>query len=808
MGERGIFRDILLIGIALVVVVELFVIMKQSDRSEERILALAKAQSDQQDAVQGQTQALRDILTELKKPGRAVVVAPNTGGTPEINPNIPTVASGEPPLREDWEKQYVDPKADPGGTLYRIFTADPGTLNPLTESDAFVSDIHQYISESLATRDYKNPDIAVPELATHWESAQASWGIPAKGTAEEIVAKLNAGMSPAAKTWIKPGVDNGLVKLEISKLGDGYLKEIAAALPPDAIKPVHWVATKMVPDAGDKDLPDAKDIMTRFATLIASKPELKLRGDQVWQADNAFAFRLAGDKAAAQKIVADFLAQKEQQGPKGPVWVLAKDATEDKTETFQFEDKLFFTFHLRPNIKWHDGKPLTAKDFLFSFKALKDPGVDCQSQRNYFQDCESLDAPDASTVRFTWRKLFQGAFLQSAGLSLVPEHIFAYEHANDFNTNIHNKEAFGTGPYKFKEWLPKQRIVLERNENYWGLKPNFKTIYIRIISESAVRLQMLKDKKIDITGLTPPQWINDAWQADHVTPKPPFGAEHGLAAVKQYDAYYNYIGWNALKPELSDKRVRRALTQCINRDGILKDLLYDLGLVVSGTFFTQSPYNDPNIKPWPYDPEAAKKLFAEAGWADHDGDGFLDKDGKKLEIKIRFPAASEMGKKILIAVQSDLKKAGVACELDPIEWAVFLTKIKKHEFDAMFLGWSLGWDPDPFQLWHSSQAVVGGSNHCSFVNKEADEIIERLRKTFDTEERIKLCHRFHAILQDEQPYTFMFNSMALVAHNADLRNVYLPLSPGEKRNQYIPIIGDHIFSRFWYMPKAVQRTEE
>ena len=89
-----------------------------------------------------------------------------------------------------------------------------------------------------------------------------------------------------------------------------------------------------------------------------------------------------------------------------------------------------------------------------------------------------------------------------------------YPVAAVLNTNPHNKEAFGTGPYRFKEWLPHQRIVLERNENYWGAKPNFNQIYYRIVKESAVRFQMLKNKKIDISGLTPVQWTTDV-------PKPP-----------------------------------------------------------------------------------------------------------------------------------------------------------------------------------------------------------------------------------------------------------------------------------------------
>ena len=786
MGERGVLRDILIILLTLIVAVELFLVVRQNDRIESR---LKEANT--------QGEVLRDILAELKKGGGRVVTGPQT--TPNTSDPVQqvktTVADGIPD-RSEWEKQYIDPKAEAGGTIYRSAQVDPGTLNPLTENDAFVSDIHQYVSESLAARDYVNPDLAVPVLATHWEQTQTSWGIPVAGKAADLAAKLEAGLSAEAKSWIKVGVEkDGRLRLDITKLGDGYYKEVQKIVGDNAFIPVQWVATKLASTAG-KESPKGPEVVAQFKALVASKPPLKLSGDQIWSGEAGFVFRLPGEKAAVEKIVADFLKAKEQGAAAGATWEI------DKTETFPMEDKLYYTFHLRQGVKWHDGNPLTVKDFLFTFNAMKDPGVDCQPSRNYYQDCEALEAPDASTLRFTWRKLFQGAFTFSAGTPLLPEHIYAYKDPNELNTHIRNKEAFGTGPYKFKEWLPKQRVVLERNEDYWGTKPNLKYVHFRIIQESKVRMQMLTDKKIDFGGLTPPQWENDA-------KKPPFNEPNGLLAVKQYDTYYNYIGWNARLPKLSDKRVRQALTMSINRDKILKELLYGLGTVVSGTFYSLGPYNDPNIKPWPFDPDAAKKLFAAAGWKDTDNDGFLDKNGEKMELKIRYSAGSETSKKILVAVQSDLKKAGVDCQLDPIEWSVFLTRIKKREFDGMMLGWSLGWDPDPYQLWHSSQTENEGSNHAFFKNKEADDIIERLRKTFDPDERIKLCHRFHAILHDEQPYTFMFNSMALIAHNANLKNLYLPVKPGEKRELYFPIANnDHDWARFWYMPKTAQRIDE
>ena len=822
MGERSVFRDVVFIVLFVLVAFELYVIIRQNDHDvAKRMEDISNDQKEQlvslrglKDAARDQNQSLQSILEQLKKGG--VTIAPATSGNTNNNSTSVVAVAPSPQngggaetaaweapreepgfLIEDWEKQYLDPNAEPGGTFYSAIQADPGTLNPLTENDATVSHIHNYISESLAFHDYRDYELFVPELATGWEKLQSSWGLVkgANGNAKELAAKLNSGFSADTKKWIKASAEaDGRLRLDITHLGNAYLGEVEKVLGLDAFTPVQWIYAKPRPEAGEKDLPDIAQVMKRFQALLATKAGLALPGAQIWTGENGgLVFRIPGANDGATALVKDFIAQKEQQGPKGPVWEV------EKSETFPFEDKLYFTFHLRSGVTWHDGTPLTVKDYLFSFNALKDPGVNCNAIRNYYMDCESLEAPDEHTLRFTWHKLYNNAFSTSASLPLLPEHIYKYKEPNELNNNPHNKEAFGTGPYRLKEWLPKQRIVLERNENYWDRKPNFKQLYVRVVAESASRYQMLKTKQLDEIGLTEPQWVND-------TPNPPFGEPHGIVAVKQDALAYRYLGWNCLKPQLSDKRVRKALTMSINREKINDEILHKLASVVHGTFYAKGPYGDPELKPLPYDPVEAAKLFKEAGWTDHDGDGFLHKDGQKLEIKIRFPASSETGKKILIAVQSDLRKAGVACELDPIEWSVFLQKVKKRDFEAIYLGWALTLDPDPYQLFHSSQAVGDGSNHCSFINKEADEIMTQIRKTFDKEELKQLCHRIDRILQEEQPYTFLFEPMDLVAHNADLRNMYLPLRPGEKRDLYFPLSGST--TRRWYIPKQYQREED
>ncbi|HEY3320843.1 MAG TPA: ABC transporter substrate-binding protein [Planctomycetota bacterium] len=776
MGQRSILRDILIVLFALVVAGLLFVIVRQNDRYEQRVIDLTKMQRDQQRVLEEQSAAVQELLAQLK-----------SGKAPAVQPNQPQSLDD---ARAKWEQQYADPKAAPGGTLYRAFPSDPGSLNPLTENDATVSRIYESLGQSLLTRDYKNPDIHVPSLATSWDEQQVSWGIPAKNGGTQILAQLQKDLPLEVKSWLKPSLEpDGRVRLEITKLGDDYLAEVTKIVPVEAFTPVQWVQARAV-KSNQTGGPDAKGVLARFREWAASRPELKLSGEQVWFSEDGFKFRVPGGKENAENFVNEFLAQKEQQGPSGPAWSVSG------TESFVFESKLLFTFTLRPGVRWNDGTPLKESDFVFRFRTMKDPGINCQATRNYFQDCESLEAPDSRTLRFTWRKLYKGAFEQSAAFGPLAEHIYHYTNPNDFNNSPHSTEAYGTGPYKLLEWKRGQRLVLVRNEYYWGLKPNFDRVQYNIIHESNTRLQNLAGKELDISELTPTQWMYE-------TEKPPFGQEHGLIRFKQYAPVYSYIGWNLLRPELSDKRVRRALTMSIDREKILNGVLRGLGSVSHGTFFALGPYNDANIKPWPYDPPAAAKLFADAGWT-LNSSGFLEKGGKTLRLRVSFPAGQETYKTVLIAAQDDLKKAGVQFELDPIEWAVLLERIRKRNFDAIALAWQLAWDPDPYQLWHSSQAAGEGSNHCSFANAEADAIIEQLRRTFETKKRIELCNRFDALLHDEQPYTFMFNRMDLYGMNADIQNAFLPLKAGETRNLYLPIFGAQAYSQYWWMPKQYQ----
>lgn len=441
-------------------------------------------------------------------------------------------------------------------------------------------------------------------------------------------------------------------------------------------------------------------------------------------------------------------------------------------------DHLTYTFHLKKNINWQDGVPFTSKDVLFSFERIRDPKVDAAPLRNYYQDIQSLETPDPYTVIYHYRIPYFKALEFCGGIPIVPAHLFKPN--EDFNQHPIGRHPIGTGPYKFLHWETGKEIVLVRNENYWGEKPHLDRIIFKIITDSTAALQVLKQGGLDIMNLRPIQWMRQTQNKRFVA---------SYKKLKYYTPSYSYIGWNLRKPIFSDKRVRQAMTMLLDRETILKKILFGLGTVVSGPFYVNSPDYNHDVKPLPYDPTRAVALLKEAGWKPN-AQGILEKDGVPFSFEFLIAAGSKFGEQLATILQENLKQVGIKMEIRKLEWAVFIQKIDDHNFDAATLAWSLGWESDPFQVWHSSMADKG-SNFVGFKNAEADRIMEDARKEFDSAKRHEMYHRLHEILNEEQPYTFLFTTESLVAVARRFENVEVyPMG---------------LAPRQWWVPKALQK---
>ena len=454
------------------------------------------------------------------------------------------------------------------------------------------------------------------------------------------------------------------------------------------------------------------------------------------------------------------------------------------------EDKMVYTVYLRKGVMWHDftdpvtdkkwkDVEVTADDFKFYVDVIKNEDVDCAPSRSYLKDLEKIEILSKYKFKVYWKKKYFLSEAITLGLIPLPRHFYhAYDGPFDgkkFNDDFkRNKIIVGCGPYRFVRWDAGQRIFLSKNESYFGKKygaePSISAIIYEIIKHPGTQFQALLSGDIDRMNLTADQWTNK-------TDIPKFDPESSDFMIRKYkylSRSYSYIGYNLKKPLFEDKKVRQALTHLVDRKKILDIVFEGLGHITTGNFFYDSPYYNKNIKPYSFSISEAVKLLNEAGWKDTDGDGVLDKDGRKFEFTVLTISNSEAQEKMFPIIKEDMKRAGIKMNINKVEWSVYVQRLEKKDFEVVSLGWALTFDPDPTQIWHSSMAdVMGSSNHIGFKNNKADELIEKIRVCFDFKERVKLCHEFHRLIHEEQPYTFLFSRDALVAINKKYRNVRL-----------------------------------
>lgn len=416
-------------------------------------------------------------------------------------------------------------------------------------------------------------------------------------------------------------------------------------------------------------------------------------------------------------------------------------------------DHLQFTFRLRKDVQWSDGAVFNADDVIFSYEKIADPKVDAAVMRTSFNDVKNVEKLDDFTVRFTYAKPYFRGFLVCGGMPIVPKHIF--DDGTNFNTHKANRAPVGTGPYLFKEWKTKQKIVLIENPNYWGARPKLKKIVFRIIEDSTVPFQELKKGNIDLAEIRAIQW-------EKSTSSNAFESKFNKA--KYFLPNYSFIGWNSKRPQFIDAKVRRAMSMMVRKKEILEKLLFNNAVMIEGDQYYFGEAYDRAVQPHPFDPSVAAQLLSEAGWVDSNGDGVREKDGVKFEFEYIYPSGSQTSAQIATMLREDLKKIGVVLNPRGLEFSALTRALDERSFDAVTLAWAMPLENDPYQLWHSSQ-IAEGSNFVGFNNPEADKLIEAARVEFDRSKRNEYFRQLQQILHEEQPYTFMFTSATLLAYS-------------------------------------------
>jgi peptide/nickel transport system substrate-binding protein len=451
-----------------------------------------------------------------------------------------------------------------------------------------------------------------------------------------------------------------------------------------------------------------------------------------------------------------------------------------ESEGRESRDGFSITFHLRPGVKFHDGTECTAEDAMFTYQALIDPKTPTPYRGNYVM-VKQAEVLDKYTFRVSYEKPFAPALI-SWGMGILPKHLLE---GKDITKSPLTRHPIGTGPYKFVEWRTGEKIVLESNHEYFEGRPYIDRYVYRIIPDPATMFLELKAGGIDSMGLTPTQYLKQ-------TDTPEFKQRYNKYRYLSFG--YTYLGYNLLNKKFADKKVRQAISYAIDKQEIIEGVLLGLGKIATGPYKPGTWYYNPNVKRYPYDPQKARQLLAEAGWMDSDGDGILDKKGRPFQFTIITNQGNELRKKTAEIIQHRLRDVGIRVKIRIIEWAAFLKEfVDKKKFDAVILGWSGSIDPDVYNIWHSSKTGPKEYNFISYKNPEVDELLEKGRHTFDQEERKKYYFRFQEILAEEQPYTFLYVAEALPVISSRFHGI-----------KPAPLGITYNFIK-WYVPQHLQR---
>jgi len=411
-------------------------------------------------------------------------------------------------------------------------------------------------------------------------------------------------------------------------------------------------------------------------------------------------------------------------------------------------------FHLRPNIRFHDGHILNADDVRFTYQAIMDP-ANLSPRVSDYEPVKTVEFIDPLTVRIIYKRLYSPA-LGTWGMGILPEHLLNREALRKeaerlgrdpekftMRQSAFDRHPVGCGPFMFERWESDQFISLKRFGDYWEGPPHYDRYVMRIIPDLLTQEMEFYSGTLDSYNVQP-------HQVERLERDPRFQSFSGTSFG------YTYIGYNMRRPPFDDVRVRRALGMALNVDQIIEYVLYNQGERITGPFVIQTDYYDRRIPPLPYDPQGALRLLREAGWQ-RNAEGWLEKNGKRLEFTLITNSGNDIRKAVLAIAQDAWKQIGIDVRTDVLEWSVFIQeRVNKHDFDALVLGWVMGIEPDLYQIWHSSQTHPHQLNFVGFKNPKADDLIVKIRQEYNHEKQVAYCHQLHELIAQEQPYTFLY----------------------------------------------------
>lgn len=414
-------------------------------------------------------------------------------------------------------------------------------------------------------------------------------------------------------------------------------------------------------------------------------------------------------------------------------------------------------FHLRPSARWSDGAPVTAEDVRFTYSVQKDPNLGA-SGLEFKDSITAVEVLDPLTVRFTFSHVYPHQLMDANDGHIVPAHVWSAVPRAEWRTTDFSKLLVTCGPFRLAAHTRGQTIILERDPTYWGHpEPYLDRLVFRVIPDVTSQLNQLLAGHVDVVRAVPPR------DADRVRAS----AEVELIEFPSRD--WGYLAWNNAVPPFDDRRVRRAMSLAINRKAAVDSVFLGHARLAHGPILSSMWAFNRNLPVIPHDPEAARVALTEAGWRDSNGDGILDRGGKRLEFEILYPAANAVRRDLAQLISADLARVGVRARPLPVEAATFLARQEEGEFTAMLAAWTEGTRIELASVWMTHSKAQGSYNFVRYSNPEVDRLIAAVRQESDHSRAQVLYDRIQELIVLDQPVTFLYERNELVGLSRRIR---------------------------------------
>lgn len=431
-------------------------------------------------------------------------------------------------------------------------------------------------------------------------------------------------------------------------------------------------------------------------------------------------------------------------------------------------DGMIYNFALRPNVKWHDGEPLTSDDVLFTVELLREGGEVVPSDLQAFWKDVEVIALDQNNIQFRLPEPF-APFLDYLSFGVLPRHLLGDLGFQDIVNSPFNIQPIGTGPYRFERLIVENEqirgVVLSVFDQYYGVrKPYIEQIIFRYYPDSNSALEAYRQGEVDgignVTADILPAVLN----------------EPGLAVYTGRKPEIAFVLFNLDNPQVAffkDSAVRKALFIGLNRQWIIDRLLNGQAILANGPILPGTWAYYDGIKPVRYDVQTAVEMLKQSGYViASEGGDVREKDGIALRFKMIHPQ-DELYTAIARSIQSDWAKLGVQVELEALSYDELINgRLSPRDYQAALINLNLSRspDPDPYPFWDQAQAT-GGQNYSQWDNRTASEYLEEARVTTDLAERARLYRNFQLIFEEETPAIPLFSPVYTCAVSRDVRGV-------------------------------------